>query len=64
FFAIFEDGGEIPIQDFSTAATASFTPLKAGIYDLYLEIKNGSGKIVSEIAPETPAIIENMIITP
>ena len=64
FFAIFEDGEEIPIQDFSTAATASFTPLKAGIYDLYLEIKNGSGKIVSEIAPETPAIIENMIITP
>jgi hypothetical protein len=64
FFAIFEDGGEIPIQDFSTAATASFTPLKAGIYDLYLEIINGRGEIVSEIAPETPAIIENMIITP
>ncbi|MBC3899264.1 leucine-rich repeat protein [Acetobacterium malicum] len=64
FFAIFEDGGEIPIQNFSTAATASFTPPKAGIYDLYLEIINGRGEIVSEIAPETPAIIENMIITP
>ncbi len=60
FFATFEDGEVIPIQDFSTTETVSFTPPKAGSYDLSLEIKNGSGKIV----PETPATIENMIITP
>lgn len=57
FYAIFEDGEEILIQDFSAVATASFTPPKAGIYDLFLEIKNGSGKIV-------PATIEDYMIAP
>jgi len=57
FYAIFEDGEEILIQDFSAAATASFTPSKAGIYDLFLEIKNGSGKIVS-------TTIEDYMIAP
>lgn len=57
FYAVLKDGEEILIQDFSAAATASFTPTKAGSYDLFLEVKNGSGKIV----PET---IENVIITP
>ncbi|PKM75531.1 MAG: hypothetical protein CVU92_00885 [Firmicutes bacterium HGW-Firmicutes-17] len=56
-YAVLKDGEEIPIQDFSAAATASFTPTKAGSYDLFLEVKNGSGKIV----PET---IKNYIITP
>lgn len=57
FYAVFEDGEEILIQEFSAIASASFTPPKAGSYDLFLEVKNGSGKIV-------PATIENFTITP
>lgn len=57
FSAIFEDGEEILIQDFAAATTASFTPTKAGIYDFFLEIKNGSGKIVS-------TTIEDYMIAP
>lgn len=48
FYAVFEDGEEIVIQDFSTQTTSSFTPTKAGQYDLILELKNGSGKIIEE----------------
>ncbi|OFV69852.1 leucine-rich repeat protein [Acetobacterium wieringae] len=57
FSALHEDGEEILIQDFSTAATANFTPTKAGYYDLILELKNGSGRIIEET-------IENFEIVP
>lgn len=57
FVAVVEDGEEILIQDFSTVATASFTPAKAGRYDLMLELKNGSGKIIEQT-------IENYEIVP
>ncbi|MBC3797389.1 triple tyrosine motif-containing protein [Acetobacterium tundrae] len=34
----------IPILDWSAAATASFTPITAGIYTFYVEAKDGAGK--------------------